>query len=227
MELKEYTSQAIRTESRIEEVLFHNKQTLLDVMQLFMLSGTLLDNIKKKIFYNKSIPDEWTANVRQLGHVANLLAASESVNNRVLNSDAEKDSFSVDPRVFHALVGIATEGTELIEALYQSIKDDAELDTVNVLEEIGDISWYTGILIDATNSDWSKILEVNIDKLKARYPEKFTSENAINRNFDVEREILETLSAEFGAEMRADIAAEPQAAALGNESTTEVVDKSK
>jgi len=32
----------------------------------------------------------------------------------------------------------------------------------------------------------------NIEKLKARYPEKFTSENAINRKLDIERNILET-----------------------------------
>lgn len=32
----------------------------------------------------------------------------------------------------------------------------------------------------------------NIEKLKARYPEKFTKENAINRKLDIERSILET-----------------------------------
>lgn len=39
--------------------------------------------------------------------------------------------------------------------------------------------------------DVEKSFEVNINKLKARYGEKFSSENAINRNLEVEREILE------------------------------------
>jgi hypothetical protein len=39
--------------------------------------------------------------------------------------------------------------------------------------------------------DIPKILDTNIDKLKARYGEKFSSEKAINRNIKLERTILE------------------------------------
>lgn len=39
--------------------------------------------------------------------------------------------------------------------------------------------------------DTNKALENNIAKLKARYPEKFTQEAALNRNLDAEREQLE------------------------------------
>lgn len=35
------------------------------------------------------------------------------------------------------------------------------------------------------------VAETNINKLKARYPEKFTSEKALNRDLDTERKILE------------------------------------
>ena len=34
-------------------------------------------------------------------------------------------------------------------------------------------------------------MQKNIDKLKARYPEKFTEEKALNRNIEIERKILE------------------------------------
>lgn len=49
-------------------------------------------------------------------------------------------------------------------------------------------------LIDACieyQFDLPKILETNINKLKARYPEKFTTEKADNRDLDNERKILE------------------------------------
>lgn len=196
MDLKEYTSQAIRTESRIADVSFHDKQTLLNVMELFILSGNLLDNIKKKIYYNKPIPDCWTDNVRQLGLAANSLAASEFVNNKVLNSDADKETLSVDPRLFHAMIGIATEGTELVEALYKSIRENVEMDTVNVLEEMFDAMWYVFIGHDALNKSLDDTLNVGFDKLKARYPEKFESNLAINRDVEAERTILEQVVSE-------------------------------
>ena len=39
--------------------------------------------------------------------------------------------------------------------------------------------------------DFYKLLENNINKLKIRYPEKFTEENALNRNLELERKELE------------------------------------
>jgi NTP pyrophosphatase (non-canonical NTP hydrolase) len=39
--------------------------------------------------------------------------------------------------------------------------------------------------------DFSDALQTNINKLRVRYPEKFTTEAAINRNLDAEREELE------------------------------------
>jgi hypothetical protein len=39
--------------------------------------------------------------------------------------------------------------------------------------------------------DLHKLCEINIEKLKARYPEKFSTDKAVNRDLDTEREILE------------------------------------
>lgn len=50
-----------------------------------------------------------------------------------------------------------------------------------------DINW----LCEYYDIDIKNVYQVNIDKLKARYGEKFTSERAINRDLDIEREILE------------------------------------
>ena len=40
-------------------------------------------------------------------------------------------------------------------------------------------------------NNYEKSLENNINKLKVRFPEKFTEENAINRNLEEERKQLE------------------------------------
>lgn len=42
-----------------------------------------------------------------------------------------------------------------------------------------------------TGFDLKKDLQKNIDKLKQRYPEKFTTQNALNRDIEAERKILE------------------------------------
>jgi NTP pyrophosphatase (non-canonical NTP hydrolase) len=42
-----------------------------------------------------------------------------------------------------------------------------------------------------TNIDFYKSIENNINKLKVRYPEKFTQENATNRDLEAERKELE------------------------------------
>lgn len=44
---------------------------------------------------------------------------------------------------------------------------------------------------DSNKIEISEILDKNIAKLKARYGDKFSSDKAINRNINIEREILE------------------------------------
>ena len=51
--------------------------------------------------------------------------------------------------------------------------------------------WYVANLCNMNGWDLRDILDTNIAKLEARYPEKFTEDKAINRNLEAEREILE------------------------------------
>ena len=91
----------------------------------------------------------------------------------------------------HMLFGMITEVAEAIDAYKKSWAYGKELDLTNVKEEIGDLLWYVANFARFNNFDLEKIMERNIEKLQARYPEKYTNENAINRDLNVEREILE------------------------------------
>ncbi len=93
----------------------------------------------------------------------------------------------------HMALGLVTEAAELADVFKKNLADGREIDWVNIQEEIGDLLWYVAGLCNINGFDLEKIFEINIDKLRARYPEKFTSENAINRNLDKERKILEKL----------------------------------
>ena len=56
------------------------------------------------------------------------------------------------------------------------------------LKAIFQLSWHLSLLLDG---DLKKLCEINIEKLQHRYPEKFTTQKAIDRDLDRERKILE------------------------------------
>jgi NTP pyrophosphatase (non-canonical NTP hydrolase) len=94
-------------------------------------------------------------------------------------------------RMLHAAMGLSTEAGEFIDMLKKHIFYGKKLDLVNAKEEIGDSMWYVGIAVDVLQTTLNEVMTVNIDKLKARYPEKFTEHHAENRDLDTERNILE------------------------------------
>ncbi len=99
------------------------------------------------------------------------------------------DSKNLD--LLHASMGLSTEAAEFTDALKKHIFYGKELDETNLKEEIGDILWYAAIALEALGADFESVMQTNIDKLSARYPEKFTEELAENRDLAKEREILE------------------------------------
>jgi NTP pyrophosphatase (non-canonical NTP hydrolase) len=180
MELTQYIKDATRTESRIDAV---NADPIFlgAVMGIIVASGTMLDYIKKNVYYGKEIDKEKV--IQQFGEIVEGLGFIREV----ISEGFRNQQLDFDPRIFHSIVGITTEAVEMVEAL-----TSPEFDNVNFLEELGDLNWYQAIGIDAVDGDFDKILETNIAKLRARYPEKFTNENAINRDLEIEREILES-----------------------------------
>ena len=94
-------------------------------------------------------------------------------------------------RLLHGGMGISTEAGELLDALKKHIFYGKKLDYVNISEELGDILYYISICMNVLGISFEEVMEKNIEKLKARYPEKFTEDKAINRDLDTERKILE------------------------------------
>lgn len=93
----------------------------------------------------------------------------------------------------HMILGMQTEASEIADVYKKHIAYGKDLDLVNVKEEIGDLMWYIVNLCTLKGWNLEDIMQTNIDKLKARFPEKFTNENALNRDLVKEREILENV----------------------------------
>jgi NTP pyrophosphatase (non-canonical NTP hydrolase) len=94
----------------------------------------------------------------------------------------------------HMVLGIASETGELVDAYKKMFAYGKALDLVNVKEEIGDLFWYMFNLMRILDLDFEDVLEVNANKLRARYGEEFLSEKALHRDLETERKILENKS---------------------------------
>ena len=90
----------------------------------------------------------------------------------------------------HMVIGISTEAGELLDAYKKALAYGKDLDKINIGEEVGDLFWYIANLMRMLGLDFEQVLQVNVDKLMARYPEKFDSLKATTRNLEKEREIL-------------------------------------
>lgn len=108
---------------------------------------------------------------------------------RAIRTESDK-FYDPNTRILHAAIGCVTESGELLDALKKQMYYGRELDIVNVKEEAADILWYLAILFDELGTDFETEQERVINKLKARFPDKFTEEKAFNRDLDKEREVL-------------------------------------
>jgi NTP pyrophosphatase (non-canonical NTP hydrolase) len=94
-------------------------------------------------------------------------------------------------RLIHGMIGLCTETGELQDMVKKNLAYGKPFDRVNVKEECGDILWYLALSLDAVGYTMEDAMEANIAKLKKRYPDKFSSGNALNRDIAAEREALE------------------------------------
>lgn len=106
-------------------------------------------------------------------------------------TNAPLDNSYYHMTALHMLMGMMTEVGELTDQFKKNLAYGKDIDWTNVTEEIGDLMWYISEFANLYNYDLEDIMQTNIAKLKARFPEKFTSDNAINRNLETERKILE------------------------------------
>ena len=90
-------------------------------------------------------------------------------------------------RLTHGIIGIQTEAGELLDSLKKYLFYGKRLDVKNLEEELGDLTYYLALVCLATDLPLGRILGNNIEKLKKRYPDGFSSSDALNR--DIENEL--------------------------------------
>ena len=80
----------------------------------------------------------------------------------------------------HALKGMVGEIGE-INSLYQKTYQGHILDYEHVKKELGDLLWFVAEYCTSMDWDLGEVAQLNIDKLRARYPEGFEADRSLHR----------------------------------------------
>ena len=86
--------------------------------------------------------------------------------------------------VIMASLGLSGEVGELNDMIEKWIFHKSDMDITHAKKELGDIMWYVACMAKSFGWSLEEIMQLNIDKLKERYPDGFDTEKANNRRED-------------------------------------------
>ena len=88
-------------------------------------------------------------------------------------TDLEVEQDADVPRLLTAALGLSAESGEFTEVIKKIVLQGKPYNKENVFHlkrELGDICWYLAQACMALDTTFDEIIEMNVDKLKARYP---------------------------------------------------------
>ena len=86
--------------------------------------------------------------------------------------------------LINGVMGLCGESGEVIDIVKKWLAQGHELDRDKIIKELGDVAWYIAEIAHVLGVTLEEVLTKNIDKLKARYPEGFSTDNSVNRKDD-------------------------------------------
>lgn len=81
----------------------------------------------------------------------------------------------------HGSLGMSGETGEVVDLIKKHLIFNKPLDQDKLKKELGDVLWYMSVIIDAIGSSYEEIMQMNSDKLDARYPNGFSEQAALER----------------------------------------------
>ena len=110
-------------------------------------------------------------------HFVNAVTSEESkdyisFNSRCFNIQTGDDGIPIH-RLLTAALGLTAEGGEFTEIVKKIVFQGKPVNEDNIFHmkrELGDIMWYVAQACMALDTDFNEIIEMNVEKLKARYP---------------------------------------------------------
>ena len=84
-------------------------------------------------------------------------------------------------QLLEGCMGLNGESGEAVDLMKKYLFQGHELDREHMVKELGDIAWYLAVAAHAIGYDLETTLQMNIDKLRARYPDGFEAEKSLHR----------------------------------------------
>lgn len=82
-------------------------------------------------------------------------------------------------------LGLTGESGEVADMIKKHLFQGHNLDKRHLANELGDIAWYIAVAAEVIGYDLDTIFQMNIDKLRIRYPTGFDPERSIHRDPNV------------------------------------------
>lgn len=96
---------------------------------------------------------------------------------RTINEKAKDQNYAI----LNGALGLCGEAGEVADIVKKNIFQGHPLDTEKIAYELGDVLWYISLLCDGIGYPLEEVMEMNIDKLRKRYPAGFEETKSIHR----------------------------------------------
>ena len=86
--------------------------------------------------------------------------------------------------LLQGVMGMSGESGEALDIMKKIMFQGHELNEAtkeHLIRELGDVLWYVATTAEALNVPLETVMQVNIDKLRARYPKRFDAERSQHR----------------------------------------------
>lgn len=84
-------------------------------------------------------------------------------------------------QLINGALGLCGESGEVADMIKKCFMQGHDLDLEHLAKELGDCMWYIALIADTIGYGLNGIMQMNIDKLKSRYPNGFDVDKSQNR----------------------------------------------
>ena len=98
-----------------------------------------------------------------------------------LSANVMSATFYETATLLNDVLGLTGEAGEVSDLVKKGIFHEKGIDREHLEKELGDVMWYIALICHTFGFNLDEIMQINIDKLKARYPEGFDVVKANNR----------------------------------------------
>lgn len=83
--------------------------------------------------------------------------------------------------IVNCALGLCGESGEVADLVKKHTFQGHTLDKEHIQKELGDVAWYMAVMANVLGYSLSDVFEMNVEKLKKRYPDGFNQERSLNR----------------------------------------------